>query len=190
MTLGAQIVVPSLVAIMMLSACESDTYLGSERQGPPAPPGTPTITEAVDGLIVGHRLMAAGEHELALKAYWRAATEDGLTIDVLSAVGSANLKLGRLKQARTLLLRAVEEDESFVPAWNNLGVVQISLGDIEGARDSFHRAFALDDGKSEEIRQNLMLALSMIEQNRAEPEEPDDFMLVRRGRGSYLLLEV
>ena len=52
-----------------------------------------------DGLIVGHRLMAAGEYELALDAYYRAAAQQGLNVDTLSALGSANLRLGRLGQA-------------------------------------------------------------------------------------------
>ena len=35
---------------------------------PYAPTGATRSGEAIDGLIVGHRLMAAGEPELALKA--------------------------------------------------------------------------------------------------------------------------
>ncbi|MDO8881688.1 MAG: tetratricopeptide repeat protein, partial [Pseudotabrizicola sp.] len=35
--------------------------------------------DSVDGLIVGHRLMAASEYDLALKAYLRAAGEQGFT---------------------------------------------------------------------------------------------------------------
>ena len=81
-----------------------------------------------DGLIVGHRLMEAGEYELALKAYLRAASEDGVNADVLSAIGSANLKLGRLGQAEQILRRALEMDPTFVPALNNLGVVLMERG--------------------------------------------------------------
>jgi hypothetical protein len=39
----------------------------------PARPGIDTEAESVDGLIVGHRLMASDEPELALRAYYRAA---------------------------------------------------------------------------------------------------------------------
>ena len=46
-------------------------------------------------MTVGHRLMAAGEPELALKAYLRGAGEVGINADVLSSIGSANLALGR-----------------------------------------------------------------------------------------------
>ncbi len=72
--------------------------------------------------------MAAGEYELALKAYLRAASEDGVNADVLSAIGSANLKLGRLGQAEQILRRALEMDPTFVPALNNLGVVLMERG--------------------------------------------------------------
>jgi hypothetical protein len=41
------------------------------------PPGTDRAGSGVDGLTVGHRLMEAGEYELALKAYLRAAAEQG-----------------------------------------------------------------------------------------------------------------
>jgi hypothetical protein len=66
----------------------------------PARPGIDTEAESVDGLIVGHRLMASDEPELALRAYYRAAGELGLNADVLSALGSANLKLGRSDRPR------------------------------------------------------------------------------------------
>nr|WP_255553675.1 tetratricopeptide repeat protein [Maritimibacter sp. DP1N21-5] len=145
--------------------------------------------DSVDGLIVGHRLMDAGEYELALKAYLRAAAEDGISVDTLSAMGSANLRLGRLGQAETLLRQAVEKDGTFAPAWNNLGVVLIETGQIGEAVRVFKIAFGADSGKSDSIRQNLELALAK-QQNLAydEPVKEAEFALMRRGRGDYLLL--
>lgn len=172
-----------------MAACEEPSErLGNQRVGPDAPSGTILIEEAVDGLIVGHRLMAAGEYELALRAYTRAIETQGLSSDVISAIGSANLRLGRLNQAKKYLQVAVEKDPSFVPAWNNLGVVQINLGDPVQARASFERAFALDNGNSDEIRTNLILAIALSSVDSAEIPEEDDFLLVRRGNGRYLLL--
>ena len=83
---------------------------------------------------------------------------------------------------------AVERDPDFVPAWNNLGVVQLNRGNFIDARASFQRAFALDNGDSEEIRQNLLLAIQINDLNSAEIPEYADFLLVRRGNGRYLLL--
>jgi Flp pilus assembly protein TadD len=175
--------------VLLLSACaQTPGRLDSERVGPKPPPGTPVVREAVDGLIVGHRLMAAGEYELALKAYSRAAGEQGLTGDVLSALGSANLRLGRLKQARRLLETAVEKDPDFVPAWNNLGVVLMELG-VEGeARRVFRNAYALDNGNSDEIRTNLRLAIAKTENTAYAEDNDNKFELVRRGNGRFLLL--
>ncbi len=179
-----------ILALCLVAACQQTGGLKPLRHGPPPPEGTPKVTEAVDGLIVGHRLMAAGEFELALSAYYRAAAEQGLTLDVLSALGSANLRLGRLGQAETLLRAAIEEDEEFVPAWNNLGVVLMETGRIAEARRVFRTAFALDSGATEQIRQNLRLAIAKSEKSAYNENEKNknDFKLVRRGQGKFLLL--
>ena len=175
--------------LSVLAACESQVgVMENNRQGVAPPAGTARVTEAVDGLIVGHRLMAAGEFQLALDAYTRAVQEYGLNVDILSAIGSANLRLGRLNQAQKFLERAVEKDPDFVPAWNNLGVAQINSNQYGKARASFQRAFALDNGDSEDIRQNLILATNLAAAASAEIPEDFNFLLVRRGNGRYLLL--
>ncbi|MDT8856993.1 tetratricopeptide repeat protein [Paracoccaceae bacterium Fryx2] len=156
-----------------------------------APPGADARGEGVDGLLVGHRLMEAGEHELALKAYLRAAGEQGINADVLSALGSANLALGRLGQAEQLLRRALEEDPSSVPATNNLGVVLMEKGMAGEARLVFQQAYALDSGETDSIRENLRRAIAETEKSvygDDQQEEEHDFSLVRRGQGQYVLL--
>ncbi|MGH1368680.1 MAG: tetratricopeptide repeat protein [Maritimibacter sp.] len=177
----------ALVATLALVAC--DTGLGSRGDGRYAPDARPAMGDSVDGLIVGHRLMAAGEYELALKAYLRAAAENGVTVDVLSAIGSANLKLGRLGQAEKILRDATDKDATFVPAWNNLGVVLIEKGEPAEAARVFRIAFGLDSGKSDSIKQNLTLALAKIENlDYDDGNETSEFALMRRGTGDYLLL--
>jgi Flp pilus assembly protein TadD len=151
-------------------------------------PGADRRGEAVDGLTVGHRLMEAGEHDLALRAYYRAAAERGVGVDVLSAIGSANLKLGRLGQAEQMLRRALDDDPDFVPALNNLGVVLMEKGETGEARRVFQRAFALDSGNSDSIRENLRLAIARTENRVYDPANEANFSLVRRGQGEYLLL--
>lgn len=171
-----------------LAGCDSGK-LSTEADGPAPPPGTPVVREAVDGLVVGHRLMAAGQYELALRAYLRAAAEDGINVDVLSALGSANLKLGRLGQAEQLLRQALKLDPNFVPALNNLGVVLMNQGKAGEARRVFENAFALDSGQSEVIRQNLKQAIAKTEISDYDvPEASSGFSLIRRGNGRYLLL--
>lgn len=145
------------------------------------------MEDAVDGLLVGHRLMAAGEYEVALKSYLRAAAEQGMTADVLSALGSVNLRLGRLGQAEQLLRRAIEADERFPAAWNNLGVVLMETGRYGEASRVFQTAFALDNGASDQIRENLRLSLAKLtDPGYSEPET--NFELVRRGSSEFLLL--
>ena len=171
-----------------LAACEPEPPAIGTGADPFAPSGSVGKAESVDGLIVGHRLMAAGEYELALKAYLRAAGETGTTVDVLSALGSANIHLGRLGQAEDLLRKAIKEDQKFVPAWNNLGVVLMERQQAAEAARVFQTAFALDSGNSDEIRQNLQRALAQIENPAYTSEKTEAFDLVRRGRGRYLIL--
>lgn len=181
---------PALAAFVLLAACSSGGLGLSERANrPPAANGN---AEGVDGLLVGHRLMEAGEYDLALKAYLRAAAEEGINVDVLSAIGSANLKLDRLGQAEQVLRRAVEIDPSFVPAQNNLGVVLMERGKVGEARVVFQQAYALDSGQTDSIRENLKLAIARSEnavysEDQDGPAEPK-YNLMRRGTGEYVLL--
>ncbi|MEZ5777838.1 MAG: tetratricopeptide repeat protein [Paracoccaceae bacterium] len=180
---------PVLLAVIgLLAACQMTGGQVDENPSPFAPAGRVNDEDAVDGLLVGHRLMAAGEYELALRAYLRGAAEQGTTVDVLSAIGSADLKLGRLGQAETMLRRAVEVDQTFVPAWNNLGVVLMETGRVGEASRVFRTAFALDSGRSDAIRENLRLALAKMENPTYDPPNNNEFSLVRRGNGQYLLL--
>jgi tetratricopeptide (TPR) repeat protein len=173
------ILVPLVVAGCSPSVSRNTPY-GVDRRG-----------EAVDGLVVGHRLMEAQEYELALKAYYRAAAEEGVTVDTLSAIGSANLALGRLGQAEKMLRRALESDGTFVPAMNNLGVVLMEQGNYGEARAVFQRAFALDSGQTDSIRENLKLAIAQSEASvydGVQEEQEGGFRLVRQEKGKYVLL--
>ncbi len=174
--------------LMTMTACSGTGGLRTTGDNTLGPPGVDTSKDDVDGLIVGHRLMATGEYELALRSYYRAGVEHGLSVDVLSAVGSANLKLGRLGQAERALRRAVEADESFVPAWNNLGVVLMEKHEYGEAERVFRTAFALDSGQSASIRENLTLALAKLKNPAYDEENNTTFALVRRGSGDYRLL--
>lgn len=177
---------PAFLALVLLAACSSGGL--NRSAGGVYAPGVSGEMD-VDGLIVGHRLMAAGEYQMALDSYMVAAGQQGLNVDTLSAMGSANLHLGRLGQAERLLRRAVEQDASFVPAQNNLGVVLMEQGKVGEAAEVFRRAYATDNGNSDTIRDNLQLALSRLENNGYVPEQEDaQFQLMRRGAGDYALL--
>ncbi|MFT6169254.1 MAG: tetratricopeptide (TPR) repeat protein [Celeribacter sp.] len=176
------------LALATLTACDPNKLAPLKDGGIYAPTGINLRAQSEDGLIVGHRLMASGEYELALRAYLRAAGDRGLDVDVMSAIGSANLKLGRLGQAEKILRRAVKLDETFVPAWNNLGVVLMEQRNFGEAERVFRMAFALDSGQSAEIRDNLRLALAKLKNPDTIIQNESDFTLVRRGTGDYLIL--
>lgn len=173
----------SLIAILLLAACSS----GGQKipEGQVYAPALDPRGQAVDGLIVGHRLMDAGEHELALEAYMRAAGQHGMNAEVLTALGSANLGLGRLNQAEKLLRLAIEKEADWPEAWNNLGVVLMERGNIAEAVEVFRRAYALDNGQNDSIRDNLRLALAKLEDPFYDEAQEEEFKLVRRGKGVY-----
>jgi tetratricopeptide (TPR) repeat protein len=167
---------------VVLAACDDGGRLSSADASRNAAFGANPRGEGVDGLLVGHRLMEAGEYELALKAYLRGAAENGMSVDVLSALGSANLQLGRLGQSEQLLRRAVEIDPSFVPAINNLGVVLMERGKYAEAKEYFEQAYAADSGETDSIRENLQRAIAQLEKPVYEQsDEPVLYELIRRG---------
>jgi Flp pilus assembly protein TadD len=178
-----------IVALALMAACQSTGGLSPAEIARNAPPAADGSEKGVDGLLVGHRLMEAGEFDLALRAYLRAAGEQGINADVLSALGSANLRLGRLGQAESLLRQAIKADPTSVPAQNNLGVVLMERGKLGEARAVFQQAFGLDSGSSDSIRENLRLAIARSEAAvYADEAQSHDFSLVRRDEGQYVLL--
>ncbi|MEN8895288.1 MAG: tetratricopeptide repeat protein [Yoonia sp.] len=174
-----------VLALLTLAACSPGGFGRSEGQV--FAPGVAGASD-IDGLLVGHRLMAAGEFELALKAYTRAASQQGLNVDTLSALGSANLRLGRLGQAERMLRRATEMEPEFPAAWNNLGVILMEQRKYSEAAQVFRRAFATDNGNSDQIRENLRISLAKIENPSYDHNQSQDVKLVRRGTGDFVLL--
>ncbi|WP_074787749.1 tetratricopeptide repeat protein [Roseovarius tolerans] len=174
-----------LLTCLFLAGC-----LGQQPDNGPFAPGPAPGVTGVDGLLVGHRLMDAGEFELAQKAYSRAALDQGMTADVLAGLGSANLALGRLGSAERLLRRAIEGDDATPETWNNLGVVLVEQGNYPEAEQILRRAYALDDGESDEIRDNLRLALAKSENSEYGADGEQDYKVVRRGSSEYLIRKI
>lgn len=183
-----------VTALLLASLALTGCLDSGQPQGPYAPGPVPGAHEA-NPLGVGHRLMDAGEYELALRAYSRAAVAQGMTGDVLAGLGSANLALGRLGTAETLLRRAVATEDATPEFWNNLGVVLMEKGAFPEAEQMLRRAFALDNGESDAIRDNLRLALAKSENSVYDPQQEfeqtnQEYKVVRRGSGEYLLRKI
>lgn len=170
---------------LTLSACAA----GDRGTGPYAP-GVAPGEETSQALQVGHRLMDAGEYEVAIDAYSRAALAEGMSADVLAGIGTAHLKLGRLHTAERVLRRALDRDEEAPEIWNNLGVVLMEKGETGEAADVFRRAYALDDGQSDSIRDNLRLALEKSENPEYDADADNGYKLVRRGSSDYLIRKI
>lgn len=173
-------------SVIALAAACAPGGLKQDR-GSPWAPGTNHRADAADGLVVGNRLMAAGEHELALEAFTRAALDHGLTAEILSGMGSAKLGLRRLGQAEELLRQAVTKDPAWPEPMNNLGVALMEQGKTAEAVRIFQRAYALDNGESDAIRDNLRLALAKMENPAHTEPQNQDYKLVRQGGGSFLI---
>jgi len=150
-------------------------------------PGVDTRKEAVDPLVTGHRLMAAGQYELALDSFTRAGLVHGLNGEVLSSLGSANLALGRLGQAEDLLRQSVAKAPDWPEALNNLGVVLMEQGKYPEAEQYLRRAVAFDNGESDAIRENLRVALANLDTGSHNEQQEQPYQLIQNGGGSYLL---
>ncbi len=179
-------------ATRLLLAAAALAVAGCSGGNAPSPfaPGVAQTGTSVDAALVGHRLMRAGEYELAIKSFSRAALEDGLTSEILLGLGSAYLGLGRVGQAEQLLRDAVAKDERSPEAWNNLGVTLMEQGEIAEAEQVFRRAYALDNGESDSIRDNLRLALAKRDNSVYEDQSEQDYKLVRRGSSDYLIRSI
>lgn len=183
-----------LTTLTGLSACVNTT--DARRLDPlaqeleiAAPQGTVVLQDGVDQMLVGDRLLDAGQPELALRAYYRAASEQGLTPDTLTAIGAANLRLGRMGQAERQFRQAIEIDPAHVPALNNLGVALMEREAYGEARRVFELAFAQDSGRSDAIRENLRRAIARMENIiYSDDNNQKGPGLIRRGGGVYVLL--
>ncbi len=181
-----------LILPLALAACSSggfgDSMFGAKKPDRLDAPGIDLRSDGADNLETGHRLIASGQYELAIRSFNRAAIDRG-TIDaeILSGLGTANLGLGRLGQAETLLRRAVERDATQPEIWNNLGVVLMERGKNADATQILRKAFALDNGESVSIRDNLRLALEKSEMSDTSSDNVDEYKLVRRGSADYLI---
>lgn len=152
-------------------------------------PGVDLDGQAADQVEVGHRLLAAGQYELAISAFNRAALDRGkLDGEIRSGLGTANLGLGRLGQAEALLREVVKEEDALPEDWNNLGVILMEAGKTQEAVRVFERAFAMDNGESVAIRDNLRLAIEKSDISASDTvDTTSNYKLVRHGSSEFVI---
>ncbi|MEE4186812.1 MAG: tetratricopeptide repeat protein [Roseobacter sp.] len=181
------------LALVGLAACDVITGGSSADQDQVMAPGVDVEAlankQGAPSIEAGHRLVAAGEFDLALDAFSRAALERGkLDAEILAGMGTANLGLGRLGQAEALLKRAIEETDAQPVDFNNYAVLLMEKGRTSEAVGYFRRAFALSNGENIAIRDNLRLALAKSEISVTQEEQkPSEYKLVRRGNSDYVI---
>ncbi|UWQ17536.1 tetratricopeptide repeat protein [Jannaschia sp. M317] len=173
------------VAALMVAGCNPGlVQRGAHASDPLAAPGPARGAGGVDPLIVGDRLLEAGEAELALSSYLRGAADAGLTPEIQLSLAAANIQLGRLHQAERLLRDVLDAEPQNARAMNNLGVVLLELGELGEAHRVFRAAFALQP--TPEIRENLRVSGAKLENlSYGDPIEDDAFTLTRRANGVY-----
>ena len=155
---------------------------GAGGADPLRPPGLARGPAAVDPAIVGDRLLAAGQPELAHDAYVRAAAgPEGLTPALRHAMARADVAVGRLGQARALLREVVALEPRNAAARNDLGVVLLEMGQVGDAHAMFRSAYALDP--LPEIRDNLRLSGARMAATVGNAPEPGALVLAPRGDG-------
>ena len=66
--------------------------------------------------------------------------------------------------------------------------ILMEQGKISEAAQVFRRAFATDNGNSEQIKENLRISLAQISDPTYYHSQNQDVKLVRRGTGDFVLL--
>lgn len=173
--------------VASVAACMPQDGPAAARDDPLRPPGPVPGGVGIDPLIVGDRLLAAGEPELALANYVRAASgPGGPDAETRQAIAGANIALGRLGQAERSLRQIVADDPRNAAARNDLGVVLFELGKTGEAYQMLRTAFALQP--SPEIRANLRLADARLRKTPYGSDAEGGFTLTRRRNGIYDLV--
>lgn len=143
-------------------------------------------------LTLGNRLLAAGEPDLAMKAFLRSMSVDGITAPALTGAGIAYEQQGLLTAARQYFEQASQMAPNSMIAHNNLGVVLFKLKEYYLARNEFRSAFALSNGTSEMAERNLNRTEAMIAAMETIPETDLAIShgVISLGGGEYRLVEL
>ncbi len=147
-----------LLPCSLAAGCAGDiTDRAGTGSDPLRPPGLAAAADAVDPVVVGDRLLAAGEGDLAIASYLRAAAgPGGLTPRIRHAVARAHLAEGRLGEADRLLREVIALEPDNASARNDLGVALLERGRAGEAHAPFRSAYALAPLPG--IRENLRMA--------------------------------
>jgi Flp pilus assembly protein TadD len=128
---------------------------------------------------------------MAIKAFLRSMTSEGVSAEAMTGAGIAYQQQGLLTVARRHFEQALQLAPNSVIAHNNLGVVLYQLEEYYPARDEFRTAFALSNGTSEMAERNLNRAEATIAAIEMVPETDQAVShdVIRLGGGEFRLVE-
>ncbi len=156
-------------------------------------PASASAGEAPAGsyLLLGKRMLAAREPDLAMKAFLTSMSVDGVSAEAMTGAGVAAQQQGLLTSARRYFEQARRLAPDSVTANNNLGVVLYKLKEYYPARNAFRQALALSGGKSEMAERNLNRAEATIAQmeEAAKTDPAISHDVVRLGSSEFRLME-
>ena len=143
-------------------------------------------------LSVGKRLLAAGEPDLAIKAFLRSINNEGVSAQAMTGAGIGYQRQGLLTTARRYFEQATRLAPNSTITHNNLGVVLYKLKEYYPARNEFRSAFALSNGTSEMAERNLNRTETMIAAIETIPETDLAIShgVINLGGGEYRLVEL
>lgn len=174
-TFAAPVVAPVLA--MAVAAC-----------APPVDFSAEAGAEAPASIGIGARLLAVRQSEMALDAFLRVISEQGVTADALNGVGAAYYQMGRPGDARRFFQSAVELDPNNAEARNNLGVSLYDDGEYAAALFEFEQAYALTSGQDRKVATNIGMAEVALDRGREQVSVDEaEFDVIQYGQGFYRL---
>ncbi len=100
---------------------------------------------------LGRDYLRTHQLEKAVQVMQRASELNPTDLDNLRNLGTANLQLGRLREAKKAFESITVQSDSYGPAFNGLGLVDIAQGDAVAARFNFQKAIDTDPSAVEPL---------------------------------------
>ena len=124
-------------------------------QSPSAHSGNEKTMELYNQSVGLIKAAQFAEAETVLKTCYARSPE---MAEIASNYGLVLLKLGKLQEAKTVLLKGAEQNPNYDLLWLNLGLVQEALGDLVGAKKSFTNFVTVgtNNGYADKVRSHLL----------------------------------
>lgn len=133
------------------AGCVSSPSSGTES----TPPENVAKAEADRSYRAGLELASEGYHALALERFHESAAQDPLRADAHYRAGLCHYELGAYELEAAEYRKSLAISPHQAPVWRALALARVSVDDLEGARQAYLRAHALEP--SSRVLYNLAL---------------------------------